>query len=131
MSVRGPVKRETPRDRKALLPAPHAAASDAEGGKHGGRQDVHVTAAQWAQDAAEEGDDDELEALGCGAADAESEGPEDGGGTHAGGPVDVQHVKEFSKARSAHYDEWQAVLAARAKAAEEDDEEETAVAAGH
>ena len=117
------LKRETPSKHQHILMPLTTEEEDEEDKSHaegGSRAAVHVTAAQWAADVDGEGDDDELAAL----AAPETDEPADGGGTHAGGPVDVTHVKAFTAARSKHYNEWQAVLAARAAAAEEDEEDD-------
>lgn len=87
-----------------------------------GGEDIKST--DWAADAASVASDAELAALGDSDQDDAAE-PADGGGTFVGGPVDVAHVKEFSKVRSQHYNEFQQMKEMRAQGLlDEDDEEE-------
>lgn len=81
------------------------------------------SAAQWAAEAGEGSDDEELAALAAPAADHDAE-PADGGATFAGGAVDTAKVSAWKSARSAHYNEFRALQQARAAGLLDDEEEE-------
>ncbi len=107
-----------------------AASSKAHGS--GLRGDKNIRSTDWAADAASVASDAELAALGD--SDDEAAEPADGGGTFVGGPVDIQHVKQFSKARSQHYNEFQRMKEMREKGLldedEDDDEDDSTSADG-
>ena len=105
-----------------LAEAAEAQASLSSSNANAFRGGSDIKSADWAADAASVASDAELAALGD--SDQDTAEPADGGGTFVGGPVDVAHVKQFSKARSQHYNEFQRMKEMQAQGLLDDDDED-------